>query len=75
MRSLWAVDLPYAFFGIEVENEIIVEAAPIGRWMIGSSWPAIQKWVAQKGGALVPAGYAGEPPPEHASVSPSRNAG
>lgn len=54
LDELWQVQLPYATFGIIVERNKVIEAAPIGRWMIGRSFMSIGNWVGQKGGKLIP---------------------
>lgn len=50
-RGVW-VSLPYATFGIEVDEKAqkVVDAAPIGRWMIGKTFPFVSSWIARKGG-------------------------
>jgi hypothetical protein len=50
---IW-VSLPYATFGIKVENKRVVDAAPIGYWMMGKDTQFIRSWVAKKGGVCVP---------------------
>ena len=52
---LYQVDLGYAVAGIEVEDDVIVDAAPILKWAIGARLPWFRKWVEQKGGTLRPA--------------------
>lgn len=49
MRTIW-VSLPYATFGIYVRDRKVVDAAPIGRWMIGKDTEFIRKWITKKGG-------------------------
>jgi hypothetical protein len=48
-KHIW-VSLPYATFGIEVEGGIVVEAAPIGYWMIGKDTQFIREWITKKNG-------------------------
>lgn len=48
-KTVW-VNLPYATFGIEVDGGRVVDAAPIGKWMIGKETSAIRKWIASKNG-------------------------
>lgn len=48
-RTIW-VSLPYATFGIEVSNNRVVDAAPIGAWMIGKNTQFIREWITKKGG-------------------------
>lgn len=49
MQTIW-VSLPYATFGIYVVDRKVVDAAPIGRWMIGKDTDFIRRWIAKKGG-------------------------
>jgi hypothetical protein len=49
MRLIW-VSLPYATFGIYVKDRRVVDAAPIGAWMIGKDTDFIRKWINKKGG-------------------------
>lgn len=49
---LW-VSLNYATYGIKVEKDVIVEAAPIAHWMIGKNVNYIYRWVAKRGGVVV----------------------
>lgn len=51
MRLL-QVDVGYACFGVVVEGGKVVDAAPIGRWMIGKDEGVVRAWVAQKGGRI-----------------------
>lgn len=52
-NKLFQIDLPYACFGIEVkDNKKIINAAPIGKWMIGKDLHKITIWVAKKGGKI-----------------------
>ena len=50
--ELYQVELPYATFGIVVTDNIVVEAAPIGKWMIGKLLPKISNWVVSKRGNM-----------------------
>lgn len=47
---LYVIDLPYAYFGIIIYNNIVKHAAPIGHWMIGHTIAFVEAWVAKKGG-------------------------
>jgi len=48
------IDLPYACFGIVIKSNVIVEAPPIARWMIGRQWKStVERWVRRKGGICV----------------------
>lgn len=47
------VELGYACFGIVIgQNDIVIESAPIGKWMIGKEVGLIIKWVDKKKGKL-----------------------
>src|SRR5262245_39153117 len=47
------VTLPYAAFGIEVDEcNIVRDAAPIGRWMVGKHLHAVAAWVERKEGTI-----------------------
>lgn len=48
-KWIW-VSLPYATYGIEVEDGIVIDAAPIARWMIGKDTQTVRNWIAKKGG-------------------------
>ena len=48
----WRVSLPYATFGIRFEYAVVVEAAPIARWMIGKQYEEVYSWVQSKGGTM-----------------------
>lgn len=52
-NMLWRIVLPYAVFGIIVVDNIIVNSAPIGKWMIGKTLDFIQTWVASKNGTIL----------------------
>lgn len=48
------IDLSYAYFAIEIDNDsIVVKTAPIAKWMIGKSTEFIYKWVEKKKGKIV----------------------
>ena len=49
---LYVINLPYANFGIIVENDIIIRAAPIGHWMINKNISFVSQWVNKKGGTI-----------------------
>ena len=44
------IDLPYACFGIVVRHGKVIDAAPIGNWMVGKLWKDIKPWIAKKNG-------------------------
>ena len=49
---LLQIDLPYACAGIVVENDMITEAAPIFKWMVGKDLNYVCGWVQSKGGVV-----------------------
>lgn len=51
-NELYQITLPYTCFGIEVRGHTIMDAAPIGRWMVGKSLVVVGEWVARKHGVL-----------------------
>lgn len=53
---LWRVVLSYACFGIIVEDGMVTDAAPIGRWMIGKPLGTVAAWVVGKRGTVTPVG-------------------
>lgn len=50
MTQLYRISLPYATFGVEVRDAVIVDSAPIGRWMRGKALLFVKRWVAGKMG-------------------------
>jgi len=36
-----------------VKDNVIVDVAPIGRWMIGKSFVQVEKWIRDKQGNIV----------------------
>ena len=51
-EKLFIVTLPYACFGITVKGDIVTEAPPIGRWMVGRDFTDIIGWVEKKRGRI-----------------------
>lgn len=53
-RQWYRVVLPYAVFAIAVSvvTGKVVDAAPIGRWMIGKSYKEVAIWINRKGGKV-----------------------
>ena len=49
---LYRVELSYAVFGIITQGNTIIDAAPIGKWMIGKSIMYVGEWIAKKHGTL-----------------------
>jgi hypothetical protein len=52
--ELYQIDIVgYACFGVYFRNNVVVDVAPIGRWMIGKSYIQVEKWVQDKNGKIV----------------------
>ena len=52
MDTLYQVTLSYACFGIVATETRVMEAAPIGRWMVGKSFVYVCEWIAKKHGMI-----------------------
>lgn len=50
--SLQRVQTHYFTAGLVVENDIVVEAAPILDWAIGKHLPVVKAWAETKGGSV-----------------------
>lgn len=46
------MSLPYATFAIVEKEDVIVDAAPIARWMVGRPGSEVRAWIARKGGVF-----------------------
>jgi len=52
-ESWLMIDLPYACFGIEIDDHgIVTKAAPIGRWMVGKRINDVLRWAVSKGATV-----------------------
>lgn len=51
-EELYWISLPYATFGIIVEENVVIKTAPIGKWMMGKSIYNIKYWVLKKKGII-----------------------
>lgn len=49
---LHRVTLPYACFGVLVVGKKVVDAAPIGKWMVGKDVDYCRGWVRRKKGTM-----------------------
>lgn len=49
MTELWCVSGPRWTFGLIVEDNIVVEAAPISRWAVGKRIARVCQWWRDKG--------------------------
>ena len=52
MKEIYQTDLSYACAGIIVEDDIIVDSAPIFSWAKRKHMNKIKKWVINKGGKI-----------------------
>lgn len=50
----YRITLSYACGGIRTHEGLVVEAAPIFRWMIGKYIGYVEGWVAKKRGTIEP---------------------
>lgn len=48
-NKLVRVVLPYATYGIIVEDGTVIDAPPIARWMVGKTTRCVRKWLDEKG--------------------------
>jgi len=46
------IELPYVCFSIDIEDGIVIDSAPIGKWMIGKNINEIIRWVEKKKGKI-----------------------
>lgn len=53
MKNLYYININYACFGIIEENNIIIETAPIGKWMLNKNIEFIKNWIKKKNGKIV----------------------
>jgi hypothetical protein len=51
---LWQIKIPGACFGVISEFGVVVQAAPIGKWMVGKSATSVAEWVVRKRGTMEP---------------------
>ena len=56
---LISVDLSYATYGIIVSADVVVDAPPIARWLVGKPWPEVQHWLVKRRAKVVPLPRAG----------------
>lgn len=50
--DLYEIKLPWACYGIFVENGIVIDSAPIGRKNIGRRIEQVERWVKSKHGQI-----------------------
>lgn len=53
MKKLYQIDVGYACGGVVVDSTtspaIVVEAAPIFKWMVGKTWVKAKEWAWKRG--------------------------
>lgn len=49
---LYSINLPYAYFAIVVENDIVVKAAPIAKWALGKKIENVLDYYENKGAEI-----------------------
>jgi hypothetical protein len=52
IERLYIINLSYANYSIIAVNNIITEAPPIVKWMVGKSIDEVEKWVKSKKGTM-----------------------
>lgn len=53
MVKSYQIDISYACFRIDTDNNICIDAAPIAKWMIGKTVDDITAWVFKKNGKII----------------------
>jgi hypothetical protein len=53
MKELYVADIGYACFGVVVEDDIVKDAPPIARWLLGKNVEKLKNYVKQRNGKLV----------------------
>jgi len=53
IMELYYISLSFAVFGILVEDDIVVDSAPIGRWMVGRNIKVVMKYVEKHNGKII----------------------
>lgn len=48
MDNWYYISLSYATYAIQVKNEHVIKAPPIGKWMIGKHWSEVERWLNGK---------------------------
>ena len=52
MNNLYRISFFYATYGIITKDNVVIGAAPIGKWMIGKNIEDIKAWVKKKNGLI-----------------------
>lgn len=52
MTWYW-IDIGYATFGVQSENGVVINSAPIAKWMIGKSLQEIKLWLKKKRAKII----------------------
>lgn len=53
MTRLLRISMPYATYGIVLDESKVIETAPIAHWMLGKTEADVRAWVTKKGGRIV----------------------
>lgn len=54
MKQWYRIELSYATFGILVDDDVVIETAPIGKWMRWMNLKSVEAWVKSKKGTIAP---------------------
>ncbi len=46
--TLYYIDLPYACYGVVVENNKVINTGPIATWMLNKPWIYCYAWLLNK---------------------------
>lgn len=52
MKQLYQITLSYLCAGIIVEDDYVIKAAPILKWMVGKTIYKVEFWVYKKNGTI-----------------------
>ena len=52
MRTYY-IDIHYACFGIVIKDNIIIDTAPIAKWMLGKTTTEVSKWLKSKNAKII----------------------
>lgn len=51
--TLFWVDIGYACFGVESNNDIVIAVAPIAKWMLGKRLQDIKPWLLKRSAKVI----------------------
>ena len=52
----YCVTTNYFCCRVDIDNDTVVDAAPIMKWSVGKSWTYIKQWIQKKKGTVVELG-------------------